>query len=155
MKLSELRFQGTFRDYQQKVLDDSKSYLEDGKIHIVAAPGSGKTTLGLEFICRLGKPALVLAPSITIRQQWGERFTDAFLPEGEQPESYISYHISDPRAITCITYQALYSAMTGKDSEETDEEETEDEANLLRAGAHTASQSRLDVAAIIKQKHIL
>ncbi|MBR0198932.1 MAG: DEAD/DEAH box helicase family protein [Oscillospiraceae bacterium] len=154
MKLSELRFQGTFRDYQQKVLDDSKSYLEDGKIHIVAAPGSGKTTLGLEFICRLGKPALVLAPSITIRQQWGERFIDAYLPEGEQPEAYISYHISDPRAITCITYQALYSAMTGKDSEETDEEETEDEANLLRAGAHTASQSRLDVAAIIKQKHI-
>lgn len=39
MKLSELRFQGTFRDYQQKVLDDSKSYLENRKIHIVAAPG--------------------------------------------------------------------------------------------------------------------
>ena len=69
MRLSELTFRGTFRGYQQKILDDSNSYLEDGKIHIVAAPWSGKTTLGLELICRLGKPAPILAPSIAIRQQ--------------------------------------------------------------------------------------
>ncbi len=152
MKLSELRFQGSFRDYQQKVLDDSKSYLDDGKIHVVAAPGSGKTTLGLEFICRLAKPALVLTPSITIRQQWGERFIDAYLPEGEQPEAYISYHISDPREITCITYQALYSAMSGKEAEETDEdeEELEHETGSLK----TAVLPRLDVAAIMKKKGI-
>ncbi|MGI6034135.1 MAG: DEAD/DEAH box helicase, partial [Coriobacteriales bacterium] len=153
MKLSELRFQGTFRNYQQKILDDAESYLEDGKIHIVAAPGSGKTTLGLELICRLGNPALILTPSITIRQQWGERFTDAFLPEGENPEAYISCHISDPGTITCITCQALYAAMSGKGAEERDEEEPEEQEGK-NGLSKSAASSRLDVAAIMKQKHI-
>ena len=154
MKLKELGFKGTFRDYQQKVLDESKGYLEDGKIHVVAAPGSGKTTLGLEFICRLGKPALVLAPSITIRQQWGERFEDDFLPEGEKAEDYISYHIGEPKDITCITYQALYSAMTGKEEEEEEEEEFEDESSLNKKAGSKTKLSQLDVAAIMKRKHI-
>lgn len=150
MKLRELKFQGTFRDYQQKILDDADRFLEDGKIHIVAAPGSGKTTLGLELICRLGKPALILAPSITIRQQWSERFIDAYLPEGESPESYISCHISSPSAITCITYQALYSAMSGREAEDEEEEEPDSEELLRKPGV----SSRLDVAAMMKQKHI-
>lgn len=150
MRLSELTFRGTFRDYQQKILDDADSYLEDGKIHIVAAPGSGKTTLGLELICRLGKPALILAPSIAIRQQWGERFSDTYLPEGERPESYISYSVSSPSAITCITYQALYSAMSGKGAEEKDEEDPEDEESLPTPGISI----KLDVAAIMKKAHV-
>ena len=62
MELNSLKFKGQFRDYQKKILDNSKKYLDDGKINIAAAPGSGKTTLGLELICRLGKPALILAP---------------------------------------------------------------------------------------------
>ena len=51
-----IRFDGTFRTYQQKILDGAEKYLEDGKINVVAAPGSGKTVLGLELIRRLGKP---------------------------------------------------------------------------------------------------
>ena len=47
MKLNEISFRGTFRDYQQRVLDDSGRYLKNGRIHVVAAPGAGKTTLGL------------------------------------------------------------------------------------------------------------
>lgn len=48
------------------------------KIHIVAAPGSGKTTLGIELIRRMNGKALILAPSITIREQWIARIEEAF-----------------------------------------------------------------------------
>ena len=154
MRLNEFSFKGTFRDYQQKVLDESNSYLEDGRIHVVAAPGSGKTTLGLEFICRLGKNALVLAPSITIRQQWGDRFAEDFLPEGEDPKEYVSNNISKPSAITCITYQALYSAMTGKEAKEDDEEGFEEDIVLRDDAERKNTPSRIDVAAIMRKKHI-
>ena len=43
-----LHFKGTWRSYQQRVLDKYDRYSQDRKIHIVAAPGSGKTTLGIE-----------------------------------------------------------------------------------------------------------
>lgn len=44
-----LEFKGTWRNYQDRVLKASDSYLSDKKIHIVAAPGAGKTTLGISF----------------------------------------------------------------------------------------------------------
>lgn len=106
-----LQFKGTWRKYQQRVLDRSDRYLADGKIHIVAAPGSGKTTLGIELIRRLGQPCLILSPSITIRQQWLERITQGFLVEGNAPQKLLSNDLKDMRPITAITYQALYSAM--------------------------------------------
>ena len=43
MDFKNITFKGKFRDYQQRVLDNSDKYLKDGKINIVAAPGSGKT----------------------------------------------------------------------------------------------------------------
>lgn len=52
MNFENIEFHGTFRDYQQRVLDNANKYLKDGKINIVAAPGSGKTILGLELIRR-------------------------------------------------------------------------------------------------------
>ena len=48
-----LEFKGTWRKYQARVLEHADRYISDGKIHIVAAPGSGKTTLGIEMIRRL------------------------------------------------------------------------------------------------------
>ena len=106
-----IRFAWTFRTYQQAVLDKAAAHLRDGHIHIVAAPGSGKTILGLELVRRLGKPALVLAPSVTIRQQWGERFAEAFLPKGSRAEDYVSEDLRAPKLLTCVTYQALHAAM--------------------------------------------
>ena len=73
-----LQFKGKWRVYQERVLTNAETYLSDHKVHIVAAPGSGKTTLGIELIRRLGAPCLILSPSITIRQQWLERITDSF-----------------------------------------------------------------------------
>lgn len=109
---SRVKFKWTFRDYQQAVLDNAKDHLKDKRIHIVAAPGSGKTILGLELVRRLGKPALVMSPSVTIRQQWGERFEQGYLPETEIAEEYISYDLTAPKLITSITYQALHAAFT-------------------------------------------
>ena len=65
-----MKFSGTWRSYQQKVLDNLQRHLSDEKLHIVAAPGAGKTILGLEVIRRIGKPCLILAPTITIKNQW-------------------------------------------------------------------------------------
>ena len=108
---SGISFNGTFRKYQQRVLDASKKYYRNNKIHIVAAPGSGKTILGLELISRLKSPCLVLSPTNTIKYQWGDRFIDFFLPKGELKEDYISFNLNDIKPLTSITYQALHSAM--------------------------------------------
>ncbi len=116
-KKNILKFNGKWRKYQQRVLDRTDAYLKDGKIHIVAAPGSGKTTLGIELIGRIGKPALVLAPSIAIRQQWEARIVEAFLVDGLKASDYISQDLKNPKWITISTYQALHSAMTGEDGE--------------------------------------
>ena len=75
-----LSFQGKWRSYQERVLNESEIYLDDGKIHIVAAPGAGKTTLGIELIRRTGRPCLILSPRIVIRQQWLERIRDSTDP---------------------------------------------------------------------------
>ena len=106
----KMKFQGTFRSYQQRVLDRSNTYLKDKKMHIVAAPGSGKTTLGIELIVRLGKPCLILSPSITIKEQWASRIESAFLDKNEKIDDWVSSSIKSPKAITTITYQALHSA---------------------------------------------
>lgn len=61
-----LQFRGTWRTYQARALERAERYLDDGCIHIVAAPGSGKTTLGIELVRKLSEPALILAPTVTI-----------------------------------------------------------------------------------------
>lgn len=120
---SKVKFKWTFRDYQQAVLDNSQKHLKDKRIHIVAAPGSGKTILGLELVRRQNAPTLIMSPSVTIRQQWGERFIEAYLPESENPDEYISYSLKNPKLITSITYQALHAAFT----KSAIEEETDDD----------------------------
>lgn len=132
---TDLQFNGTWRVYQQRVLDNAGNYLEDGKVHIVAAPGSGKTTLGIELIHRLGKPCLILAPSITIRDQWLIRIKDAFLPNTAIAEELLSNNIRKPAPITAITYQALHSCMsqykgTLVEKEDGAEEEKDEEVDF-------------------------
>ena len=109
--LNQLSFKGQWRQYQQRVLDKSESFMDDGKIHLVAAPGSGKTTLGIEFIRRFGNPTLILVPTVTIRQQWVDRIKQAFLSDANQAEQLISQDLKRPKMITVATYQALHSAM--------------------------------------------
>lgn len=117
------RFAGTFRPYQQRILERFDDLKQDHRIHVVAAPGSGKTILGLELICRLGKPALILAPTITIRDQWIDRFAAHFQHNGaSNPREWCSTSLHNPAFLTVITYQALYSAYTQALDEETGED---------------------------------
>ena len=107
----KVTFKGTFRNYQQRVLDNSDKYLLNGKINIVAAPGSGKTILGLELIKKLDAPTIILSPTTTIKYQWGDRFKDSFLDESENVDDYFSYDLHEITLINSITYQALHSVM--------------------------------------------
>ena len=120
---NHLQFKGAFRDYQKKILDQATTYLKDKKIHIVAPPGSGKTTLGIELIRRLGKRALIISPRLVIRNQWIQRIEEAFLLDHSITLSTSLVENSD---ITSITYQTLFSAMTRFKGEERDDQETDD-----------------------------
>ena len=109
--LEHLSFKGEWRQYQKRILEKSDSIMADGHIHLVAAPGSGKTTLGIEFIRRNSKPALILVPTVTIRQQWVDRIREAFLDDESLADEMISQNLKQPKTITVATYQALHSAI--------------------------------------------
>lgn len=145
--LTNLRFKSEFRDYQKNVLDHSQKYLKDGKIHIVAAPGSGKTTLGIELICRLNSPALILAPTVTIRQQWGERIVSSFLPPDQNADDYLSFNLHKPSLITSITYQALYAAFNKLSIEEDNDDENSLNKDII-------DFSSFDLLNVIKNSNI-
>ena len=79
MPESVLHFNGEWRSYQKRILDDLDFHLRDDKLHVVAAPGAGKTTLGIEVISRLNRPSLILCPTNTIKNQWKDRIRNSFL----------------------------------------------------------------------------
>ena len=80
----EFRFQKTWRTYQQRVLSELEEHLGDDHLHVVAAPGSGKAVLGLAVVRRLNRPALILSPTLTIRDQWVQRLVEMFRPRGPE-----------------------------------------------------------------------
>ncbi len=85
--------------------------MADGKINVVAAPGSGKTVLGLELIRKIGEPCLIFSPTTSIREQWRERFRDLFLEDKSDFDSLFSTNLRDIKLLNSITYQALFTAM--------------------------------------------
>ena len=102
-----LKFKGKWRVYQQKILDNLEQYLNDKKLNIVAAPGAGKTTLGIEVIRRFGNNALILSPTIPIKNQWKTRIVEDFLQDNKESEELISTDIKEIKDITTTTYQRL------------------------------------------------
>jgi hypothetical protein len=104
MNLDTLTFQYPWRAYQASVLKNLDLYRQDRRIHIVAPPGAGKTVLGLEIVRRMNKPALILAPSLTIRAQWAQRFYDDFGAN----QAIVSHKLDVPAQVTIVTYQALF-----------------------------------------------
>ena len=106
---NNIKFKYSWRPYQERVLKNAQKYLQDGKVNIVAAPGSGKTVLGLELLRRLNNPVLILAPTVTIKNQWVDRFVKLFMDVKETPE-WISTNIYDLKKFNVATYQALHYA---------------------------------------------
>ena len=107
--LAALAFNGEWRSYQSQALDTLGEHLADGRIHVVAAPGSGKTVLGIELARQLGRATLVLAPTTAIRDQWIDRIVELFLPPGAEVHAIASTDIADDRPVTVLTYQKLFS----------------------------------------------
>ena len=146
------QFKGTWRRYQARVLQNAGRYLRDGKVHIVAAPGSGKTTLGIELMNRIGRPALVFAPTITIREQWVARIASSFLKDGLNPDDYLSQDLKDLKLITISTYQSLHSAMNRYKGKEVDKVEDTDDASPDME--QEVDFSNYDLVAEVKRNHI-
>ena len=131
-----LNFKGKWRSYQKRILDGLDFHLMDEKLHIVAAPGAGKTTLGIEVISRINRPTMVLCPTNTIKNQWKERICSSFLDEKDF--GLVSLDIRDPKFITITTYQALLAAFCG--SVEVEEEDTELDSELEESDCISTSK---------------
>lgn len=136
-----------WRYYQEQVLKELEAHLDDNHLNIVAAPGSGKTILGLEVMLRINKPTLILAPSIAIRNQWITRFTENFLQVSETPK-WISNDVKNPQFLTVSTYQGLHAAFT--DSEEKNEE-SEEEIDISEELEKEITLSKAEI--ILKKLH--
>ena len=116
MLSKSLKFEGEWRPYQAEVLKDLEKHLDDKKIHIVAAPGAGKTVLGIELLRLIGENTLILVPRVSILEQWLNSL-NGFLIEGEGKPPLISSDIQNPASITITTYQAVSSLNFNKDLE--------------------------------------
>ncbi|MFX1283471.1 MAG: DEAD/DEAH box helicase family protein [Promethearchaeota archaeon] len=143
-----LRFLYPWRPYQKRILEELKEYLDDSRLHIVAAPGSGKTILGLEVILRLNRPTIIFAPTIAIKNQWVDRFVTNFIPNQQRP-SWISDIIKEPKFLTVSTYQGLYSAMCGLDEDIEEPEEEIEEKNSQKR-----STQKINVINLLKNQNV-
>lgn len=123
MNFELLKFKYPWRPYQQRVIDAIDQHLDDDRLHIVAAPGAGKTTLGLEVFRKLKKRALVLSPTRVIRDQWILRLNDFIEVDDITKLDWVSNNIDEPKILTSITYQALHSKLSTKPSNALDDEE--------------------------------
>src|SRR5215472_15304093 len=127
-----MAFRKDWRVYQSRLLEHLGRYFDNKRLHLVAAPGSGKTVFGLEVIRRINQPTLVLAPTIPIRDQWLDRLMEYFLPPGNRAADWVSTNIRQPALLTLATYQALHALCSGvaeSDSEPIPEEEHKAIAN--------------------------
>ena len=125
MMFESLAFRYSWRPYQERVLAAIDTYLDDKRLHIVAAPGAGKTTLGLEVFRRLAKPALVLSPTRVIRDQWISRLADFCEATEVENLEWVSKRLDAPKILTSITYQALQVKLATNDDELGEEESDE------------------------------
>lgn len=111
--LDAMHFRFAWRGYQKRVLAAFERHLDDRRFHVVAAPGSGKTVLGLEAVRRIGRPALVLTPTSTIRDQWIARLRTDFLNSADAAAfgAAIARDLRAPGRLTVCTYQAVGAAI--------------------------------------------
>ena len=120
-----IKFKYSWRPYQDRVLKEADKFLKDGKINIVAAPGSGKTILGLGLARRLGKPVIIFAPNVKIKNQWISKFLASFT-DYEQVPDWISTDIYNLKFFNVVTYQALHYAYKKIKCKEKQDYDTDD-----------------------------
>ncbi|MBO9625504.1 MAG: DEAD/DEAH box helicase family protein [Microbacterium sp.] len=106
--LRDWRFTGALRTYQAEALAQLPVG-GGGPLHVVAPPGSGKTLLGLLLAAREGHRTLVLAPTVTIREQWVRTAKTL-----SSDAAVVSDDPARPGDLTVLTYQLL--SVTGDGS---------------------------------------
>ncbi len=148
------KFRFAWRPYQERILKQLEEYLDDDHLHVVAAPGSGKTVLGLEVVRRLNRPTLVLAPTLAIRDQWITRLVELFLVPSEEMPDWISTDIKEPGFFTVSTYQALHMAVSGFDDFLAEEEENDRDEDEPQTDARGSRQEKVDVAAKMSERGV-
>ena len=126
MFLENYSFKYPWRKYQANVLAELDRHMQDDKLNVVAAPGSGKTILGLEIVRRLNKNVLILSPTLTIKNQWIDRFLTLFVQDNPTP-TFISKDIYHLNRFNVATYQGLHFAHGRKKVEEELESAEEEE----------------------------
>jgi superfamily II DNA or RNA helicase len=111
MAFDGMRLQVTLRRYQAQILAAALSAeaAGDHRYHLVAPPGAGKTLVGLELARRLGRPAVVFAPTTTIQQQWAAEVRLLCDP-GVATDEFASTDPARPSTVTALTYQTLASS---------------------------------------------
>jgi len=107
MPFNNLKFIFPWRTYQEKFISNIINHIKDNHLHVVAPPGSGKTILGIEIMRQVGKKTLVLAPTLTVRNQWESRLQSFFMKEDTFKD--FSFDIKNPKTVTFSTYQSLHS----------------------------------------------
>lgn len=145
-----IKFKYPWRSYQQRVLDDLEEHLSDRHLHVVAPPGSGKTVLGLEAAIRLNKPTLILAPTLTIRNQWIQRLCELFLNSANVPD-WISTNIRKPAFLTVITYQGLHAACGGSEEKVQTSDPIDDEPEYEDSDNESDISVNNNLSTIIKE----
>ena len=70
LDFNELRFRHNWRPYQKRVLDAIDLHLSDNRLHVVAAPGAGKTVLGLEAFLNHQVQVIILDEAHHLRAEW-------------------------------------------------------------------------------------
>lgn len=148
----DIKFKYPWRPYQQKVLNQVEKYIEDKKVHIVAAPGSGKTILGLELARYLKNPVIIFAPTVTIKNQWVDRFVSSFTNYEKIPD-WISTNIYDLKFFNVVTYQALHYAYKKKKVKD-ENEETDDIIEEEKIEITTENIKNYDIVQELKNKGI-
>lgn len=69
----ELTNSFTLLDYQKNICDELEKKLYRRETHsvlYVAKPGTGKTIIALEMICRLGVKTIIIVPNLLLFNQW-------------------------------------------------------------------------------------
>lgn len=86
MFLESYSFKYPWRKYQANVLAELDKRMHADKLNVVATPGSSKTILGLEVVRRINKNVLILSPTLTIKNQWIDRFRTLFVQDNPIPD---------------------------------------------------------------------
>lgn len=70
-----LKFKGDLWDYQIRAIEEFKTLLDKGAtgFFLEAAPGSGKTVMGIKMLSMIDKPTLIIVPKSDLVKQWKER----------------------------------------------------------------------------------